>query len=382
MRVLEIVPYYDPAWAFGGPPKVMSEEARELVRRGHEVVVFTTDALDAEHRVDRPPRATEHGVDVHRFRNVSNRLAFHRYRFQPRGMRAALRSTQIDVAHLSELRHELAILAHFGLRRRDIPLVVSAHGTLPRRDGLKGTIRRAYDAAFVNPMIQSAAALFAQTHHEASLYVDYGADASAVHVVPLGIDDPPPPTDLGSPDLGAPDDARIILFLGRIHRLKGVARLARAFAAVAGEHPDAWLVIAGRDDGGLDEARALADQLGVSSRVSFPGPLYGERRFDAYRRAALFAITPTHWEETSLASLEAASVGTPLLLSAQAEAPFLCEYDGGHISGADDDVAVALDEMLRSDLAAMGANAERMVSERHAWRTVGALVESIFSGVA
>lgn len=382
LRVLEVVPYYEPAWAFGGPPKVMSEEARELTRRGHDVTVFTTDALDAERRAEPSGLVDLDGVAVHRFPNISNAAAFHRYRFQPRGMRRALASVPADVAHLSELRHELAILTWRACRRRDIPLVISAHGTLPRRTGWKGQIRGLYDRAFVDPMLRHGAGFIAQTDHEAALYVEQGAPAERVHLVPLGIDAPPAPTAEGCPDLGVPDGARVVMFLGRIHPLKGVDRLVRGFARVAKEHDDTWLVIAGRDDGGLAGAQALAADLGIAARVTFPGAIYGERRFDAYRRADLFAITPTHFEETSLASLEAASVGTPLLVSAQAEVPHLVAAGAGASIGADEDPALALGDMLDRDLAAAGDAAAAMIAEHHVWPQVGNVVEQIFREVA
>src|SRR5207302_11283044 len=105
--------------------------------------------LDEHHRVEGPHVRVENGVRVHRFRNLSNWLAYHQYRFQPLGMRRALRHVDVDAIHLSETRHELAILSWREARRRQLPLVVSAHGTLPRRGGVKGRIRVAYDAVWV-----------------------------------------------------------------------------------------------------------------------------------------------------------------------------------------------------------------------------------------
>jgi len=382
LRVLEVVPYYEPAWAFGGPPKVMTEEARELTRRGHQVTVFTTDALDAEHRARPSGHSVLDGVDVHRFRNISNAAAFHRYRFQPRGMRRALAAVSADVVHLSELRHELAILTWQAARKRDIPLVISAHGTLPRRDGWTGRIRGLYDRAFVNPMLEHGAGFVAQTDHEVAQYVEQGAPADRVHLVPLGIDSPPAPTAEGSPDLGVPDGARVVMFLGRIHPLKGVERLIRGFAEIASAHEDTWLVIAGRDDGGLEPARALAAQLGIAGRVTFPGAIYGERRFDAYRQADIFAITPIHFEETSLASLEAASVGTPLLVSDQAEVPHLEACGAGTCIGAHESPGPALGAMLDQDLAPAGAAAARMIDDHHVWPKVGERIEQVFRSVS
>lgn len=382
MKVLEVVPYYEPAWAFGGPPRVMSGEARELTRRGHSVTVFTTDAYERDRRL--PPGPVDvGGVDVRRFPNLSNRAAFERYRFQPRGMRHALRHVDTDIAHLSELRHELAVLTWRACRARDLPLVVSAHGTLPRRGGWKGTLRGQYDRAFVGPMVREAAALIAQTAHEGELYLGAGARPEQVQLVPLGLGTPPMPGTGGAWTVDVPDDARVVMFLGRIHPLKGVLRLIRGFAAAHREFDDVWLVVAGRDDGGgQEQAERLAAELGVGDRVVFPGPVYGDLRFEAYRRADLFAITPTHFEETSLASLEAASVGTPLLVSSQAEVPYLQEYGGGTMIGPDEDPGRALVDLLGQDLTAMGERARAMIEERHHWSQVGARLERLFSEVA
>ncbi len=380
-RLLEVVPYYEPAWAFGGPPRVMSEEAKELARRGHDVTVFTTDAFERSERLA-SGQCVESGVAVHRFRNLSNRLAFDRYRFQPVGMRKRLREVDADVVHLSELRHELAVLTWQACRRRRIPLVVSAHGTLPRRGGWKGRVRAQYDRLFVDPMLDGAAAVIAQTTHEAELYRSYGVDAERVHLVPLGVQTPPAAGAGPTVELGVPEGARYVLFLGRIHPLKGVERLVTAFAQVVEEIDDVWLVVAGRDDGGEGAARSLATTLGIGGRVSFPGPIYGDARFDVYRGAAVFAITPVHFEETSLASLEAAAVGTPLLLSEEAEAPFLDEYGAGRTVAAGVDPGTALVDLLESDLGVAGANAARMVAERHAWAPVGGVLEQLFGAVS
>lgn len=374
-RVLQVVPYFAPAWSFGGPPKVMWEEARALAKLGHDVAVLTTDAFGNHERVVTPSPSLECGVCVHRFRNVSNQLAFHKYRFTPRGFFKAIRHEPADILHLSEVRHELAIGAWRAARRRGIPLLVSAHGTLPRRTGPKAALRAVYDAKFVTPMLRGAAGLLAQTGHERDAYLEFGVEPHRIHLLPLGTESPPATS--GSIPFDVPGEAKVILFLGRIHRLKGVRRLLRSFAAIAPEHDDAYLVIAGRDDGDLAPCIALAEELGVTSRVRFPGPIYGDARYDAYRRADLFAITPIHFEETSLASLEAAAVGTPLFLSDEAEAPFLERYDAGFRVPAGEDPADYLRIALATDLAAAGRRAKTMIDERHQWGVVGQLLSEL-----
>ena len=40
MHIAFVIPYFYPAWQYGGPPRVAYELARELVRREHKVTVF------------------------------------------------------------------------------------------------------------------------------------------------------------------------------------------------------------------------------------------------------------------------------------------------------------------------------------------------------
>jgi glycosyltransferase involved in cell wall biosynthesis len=245
---------------------------------------------------------------------------------------------------------------------------------LPVGGGLKGNVKGYYDSLFVRPMLAHASAALAQTEHEAECYRQAGVPDDRIHLLPLGTAEPPD----GEPaDLGIEPDRRVVLFVGRLHPLKGVDRLIRAFAAVSRSHPDVVLAIVGRDDGAGDDLRRLVGELGVTDRVRFPGAIFGADRFAAYRRADLFAITPRHFEETSLAAIEAASVGTALLLGDEAQAPFLEPYGAGWRVPVGGDVAPALDEALRGDLASAGIGAKKMVEERHLWPVVGSTLESI-----
>ncbi len=81
------------------------------------------------------------------------------------------------------------------------------------------------------------------------------------------------------------------------------------------------LAIVGRDDGQLEELRRRFASRFTDSTVRFAGPLYGDARFEAYVDADVFCLTPPHWEETSLAALEAAASGTAVVLAEQTEIP-------------------------------------------------------------
>jgi glycosyltransferase involved in cell wall biosynthesis len=358
LRILQVVSYYAPAWAYGGPPRVMTEYARGLAARGHQVTVFTSDVLDDEHRA-RPLRETLDGVRVERFPNLSNTLAWRNKKYLPPGLvaAAARRIRGFDVVHATDARTVATATAYLAARAAGVPFVLSAHGSLPGSQGLRGAVKRAYDAVLVRPMLERAALLLAQTDHEARLYRDAGGRPDTIRMLPLPIDLSTLPSSFEPGFLrsraGVEGGAPVVLFLGRIHHLKGLDLLAEAVA------DRVTLVVVGRDDGAWPAIAARWPQ------VRFLGPLYGVERFHAYADADVFALTPRHWEETSLASLEAAATGTPIVVTEQADVPGLDESGGGLV------VPLDVDAVRRAVLAAtgcsseMGSKARALVERQH-----------------
>ena len=90
MNLLHVIPYYAPAWAYGGSVRAATDLTRALVQAGHCVTVLTTDTLSPTARAP-VLRETLDGVDVVRVRNLSNALRGRLNLASPLGMgRAAL----------------------------------------------------------------------------------------------------------------------------------------------------------------------------------------------------------------------------------------------------------------------------------------------------
>src|SRR5205823_13157989 len=107
-----------------------------------------------------------------------------------------------------------------------------------------------------------------------------------VCILPNGVD--VPPFDK-KPEVGR----RRLLFLGRIHQVKGLDLLLRAWKSVEQGFPNWELHVAGPGkDSYLATMRVLAAQLRLE-HVVFLGPLFGEEKLRAYRAASLFVL-PTH----------------------------------------------------------------------------------------
>jgi glycosyltransferase involved in cell wall biosynthesis len=136
--------------------------------------------------------------------------------------------------------------------------------------------------------------------------------AQPVAIIPNGIDVPalqPKPAGV----------TRTLLYLGRIHPKKGIDLLLAAWATVMDSFPDWQLEITGSDTGygaksGYQaQMQALAGRLQLK-RVCFTGPVYGEKKLAAYRRAELFVL-PTHSENFGMTVAEALAAGTAAIVS-------------------------------------------------------------------
>ena len=155
----------------------------------------------------------------------------------------------------------------------------------------------------------------------------YGAARTSVAVVPPGVDldtFSPRPTDGLRAEL-ALGDARVVIFAGRLERLKGVEIVIRALALMVGDgiQPCPVLLVVGDDShngaaesesSGGERARlqALARSLGVERQVRFLQPV-AHSALAGYLSLADVCVVPSYTESFGLVALEAAACGTPVI---------------------------------------------------------------------
>ena len=108
---------------------------------------------------------------------------------------------------------------------------------------------------------------------------------------------------------------RVVLFLGRLHPVKGCDLLIRAFAAASRQDEDLRLVIAGPDENGTKSSlTALSESLGVQAKITWTGMLSGQTKWGAFRSADVFALM-SHSESFGMAIVEALACGVPVLIT-------------------------------------------------------------------
>jgi D-inositol-3-phosphate glycosyltransferase len=162
----------------------------------------------------------------------------------------------------------------------------------------------------------SSSRIIASTEAEKiALYRFYGVPAEKISVIPCGVN-----LDLfkisekraARQRIGI-TDGKIILFVGRIERLKGIDRLVQTLPFLQDIKPT--LVIVGEDGnrpGETDNLRKLADNLGVANSVFLPGLQDYEKLPDFYNAADVCAF-PSYYESFGLVPLESLACGTPVV---------------------------------------------------------------------
>ena len=378
MRILHIIPYFYPAWAYGGTCRAAWELARALVRHGQQVVVFTTDALDAQQRIG-PAFEVVEGVEIHRGANLSNRLAWSRV-FLPLGFGSQLSAAmaKADVVHLHEFRSYQNAVALPLLERQRKPFVVTPQGSLPRIMG-RYALKAVYDQLYGRRILRSAARLHALDDMERRQYIALGVEPARVAVQPNGID----PAEFDSlPDAeefrtrhGIAAGIPVILFLARVNRIKGVDFLVQSFALVHKRAPQALLLIVGPDDGYLGEVKRQVHALGIGGHVRFIGYLDGREKLAAYRAASVYVL-PSTYDIFGITLLEALACGTPVIATdGVGFADFMLQNNLGAVVKFGDTTALQLEitrvlQQPLPELAARSAAGRQYVLQNFGWENI------------
>jgi D-inositol-3-phosphate glycosyltransferase len=275
--------------------------------------------------------------------------------------------------------------------RWNVPLVHTAHTLAKVKNAALAAGDRPEPRARVigeEQVVEEADRLVANTADEARQLVEhYGADPRRTLVVPPGVDlDRFTPMDRTAARraLGVPDDAVVLLFVGRIQPLKAPDVLLEAAARMLADDPGLRRrlqvhVIGAPSGSGLEAPRQLeelAGSLGISDLVHFLPPQHADRLARHYR-AADVAVVPSHNESFGLVALEAQACGTPVVAAAVGGLTTAVRdgVSGVLVAGRDPgEYAAAIRSALaRRELLSAGA---RRHAAAFSWdRTVDALVE-------
>lgn len=182
--------------------------------------------------------------------------------------------------------------------------------------------------------------------------------AQPVAIIPNAVDVPPMPVPTVR--------KKRIVFLGRLHRVKGAEMLLAAWQRMADRFPDWELVIAGPLDS--DYARGIqrqAQATGSAMRVRFPGEVTGQQKRMLLEEAALFVL-PSYSENFGMAVAEALAHGVPVVTTTGTPWHQLpAKQCGWYVPPTTDQLERAMTEAIAMPLETL----ERMGSQGREWMT-------------
>jgi D-inositol-3-phosphate glycosyltransferase len=212
----------------------------------------------------------------------------------------------------------------------------------------------------------------------------YGSPRHLVSVVPCGVDVDrfqPRDRDVARRTLGLDSADPIILFVGRIERLKGIDILVRAASQLEGGFQ---LVIVGGDSKDASRKRELVDlsrELGIAERIHFVDAVPHEQ-LPLYYNAADVCVVPSYYESFGLVAVEAMASGVPVIASRVGGLKdTILDGRTGYLVPwrCPEPFAERLDLLLSNESLRRSLGREaRTAAERYRWSEVAASVESVY----
>ncbi|GAX88926.1 glycosyltransferase family 4 protein [Effusibacillus lacus] len=199
----------------------------------------------------------------------------------------------------------------------ELPLVATIHATEHgRNQGIHTELQRYISSMEWKLTYEAQRVIVCSTYMQEEVERVFQLPHGKLEVIPNGVD----PELLGQREqhIGAKhryagENERIVLFVGRLVREKGVHTLLEAVPSILADCPEAKVVIAGKGPA-KEELEQLTDRLGIRGKVLFAGFVSDEERNRLYGMADV-AVFPSLYEPFGIVALEAMAAGVPVVVA-------------------------------------------------------------------
>ena len=385
MRILQLCVRFPPAP--GGAETHVHSISKELVKRGHDVTVFTSDLYTETPfvRLTEVPNRID-GIPVRRFRAHTMGGEMH-YVLVPSLLWKSIRE-KVDVVHAHSYGYFHVNAALLMRRLRGVPFVFTPHfhpewsmwGGSRRR-----LLRRIYDKLLGPTILDSADRIIGVSKAEMSLMNGGRFAEGRTTIIPNGISpedfDPPPDGRLFRERYGL--DGKVALFVGRLASNKGLDTLVDSIPKVIAEQDYVKFVLVGQDEGMRESLLKKADSLGVSDALVFTGHITDDRLFRSAFASSDVFVLPSEYEAFGIVLLEAMMCEKPCIASAVGgtseavvhnETGLLVEY------GNADELADVISGVLSDPQKAkeMGKKGKERVLRKFTWERIATEIEKVY----
>lgn len=287
MKIVQVTPRYPPHT--GGVEKHVKKISERLVKRGHDVTIFSAD-----NGSEVPADSIDNGVQVQRFQSLSPDNAFY---IAPQIARA-IRYTDADIVHVHNYHALPLFFAALGVTDECFIVTTHYHGESASR---YRDILLSFYRPFGKWAMRQADEIIAVSEWESKrLWEDYDIDAT---VIPNGVN--VERFTKAEPEM---QKRPYLLCVGRLEEYKGVQHVIQAVSKL----PEYDLIVAG-SGAYRNELERIAQQEDVSDRVEFLGYVDDDRLPELYAGAEVY-VTMSEFEAYGMTVAEALAAETPCVI--------------------------------------------------------------------
>lgn len=378
MRVLQVLPRFNPR--LGGVVNFVSNLSEFLVSKDHEVTILTTTRYYDKDYAD---TIQKKGIEVIPFPYLADIGLF----ILSPGINDWLKKNlkYFDVIHLNGARSYQNNAVYKYSKNFNIPYVIQAHGSA-QRIVEKITLKKIYDIVWGYKLLSGSEKLIALHQSEANAYKKMGIKSDKIVTIPTGVDlskFSSFPKKGEFREIYSLNSERIILYVGRLHKSKGLELLIDAFSDLLKYDNNLLLVLLGPDDGLKSTLQKKVQTLGISTKVIFTGHVSELEKARAFIDADVF-VTPKFYG-LPVTFAESCAYGLPIVITRGGDEIEWIHENIGYVTDYDlDQFKDAIFKLImeKKERDKFSTNAKYLVQNDFNWIKVAQRIEDLYKDIA
>jgi len=380
LRIAHVTSFFDPEY-YGSHEYFLS---LELQRLGNDITVITSDlhslwggALGLRGKFKCGCHDYD-GLRVYRIRSLG------RISITPiaHGVLAVLRRGGYDVILTHELFHFFSFCSAAAAKNLRKPLLLFLHDYSGGRRPVYKLLFKLNYITLGTFVLQQADRVVALSDAAAAFAQQLGKTPAVVDIIPTGVD-----LNLfrGCANRTSNKEEKVILFVGRLTKEKGVFFLLSVFRDIVDAARNVRLLIVGTGPEELS-ARRICTDLHIDDKVYFLGRVNNKSMPTVYEKADMLVLPTLTSEPFGNVLLEAMASGIPVIGSAiGGMRDIIVDGENGFkfVPGNAAQLKTRMLTLLRNENLRMnmGWKARSWVEKRFSWRIVGSRVDTIIKAM-
>jgi glycosyltransferase involved in cell wall biosynthesis len=389
MNVLQIVGGFPttPLNYSSGVVHVIYHLSKELVQRGHDVTILSPAVVkyfnDGSKKA--PISSVPVILDGIKICYFPYSLYYHPFYVMPKLIPYFKKNIDaFDIAHVHDIRSFQSIVMHHYAIKKGLPYVSQVHGSyIEPIHGYKP--KWLLDKLFSRRILADSRRVIALTETETDYYRRCGIAEEHIDCIGNGIElskYQAAESGVFRKRFGISPDERVVLYVGRIARSKGIDLLVEAFSDLRNRFETVKLVIVGPDYGYASALRNKVDRLNISDSTLFTGRVDEYDKINAYTDADVF-VTPS-FTGFPLTFLESCACGTPIVTTRHGDSIDWIDGFVGYVTDySKKELAEAIMVILSDDKTRVRFKDNcRKLAQRFAWPFVVDKIEETYRRAA